>query len=422
MAQNCSLDFIKNFNDNPVSDFVINTEKEIIEVSTEIPPPLKILRPSLLKITYTNDLDIFNIHNEICKMFSSELFDTNLMLKDIDIINKKIQNDDLKIIEIKDLTEKKRKLEEKVSELKSGEKWFEYIYCAKPLLEQYNILSKNDKNISKITFKKSSQKKEVILNSDTQLKLQIISDYIEFSKNYIDIDCIWEGKNDSMCENCGNDFKNIFVNHITNLPTCSCGASFDNIDREQQFEKPGQMSGVPKIYNSKANFEKTFHRYQGIVDSIPDKLFSQLDNFFIENNFSKGEEIRNLPLDSKGKKKGTSIKLLQYALSQTNNSEYYYMINAITYTYWGWKRPEIEHLKDYIMDRYEETQKVYETYKTRKSCLNVYLHLYQLLRDADYPCELEDFKILTTEKSIEYHTEQFKIISEKTGMKLSELY
>ena len=398
----------------------VSNKSQKIEVCTDLPKAKKISAPFMLKFTYKSDFNIMSIHNEIVNLFSSQLGDLDLMKNDLNYLKNK-NVDYLKIIEINKINSQIKYLEDFINEIESGKKWEKYINSAKSLLEEYYTLaSDNSKGIVQIGY---LEKEELDGDKEKNMKrLEVIEEYIDLAKEYIKIDCTWEGEISPCCLQCNKDFKDIFVDTETNLYICECGFVVENLDRETQYEKPGHMSSIAKAYNSRVSFEKAYSRYQGIsFDPIPEKLCSQLDEYFTKNGFLSGEQVRALPLNSRGKKENTSIKLLQSALKLTNNSDYYTIIYTLTYTYWGCKPPDIAHLRDSIMEKYDRNQKVYEKNKSRKSCLNVYLHLYQLLIDSNYPCEIDDFKILTTEKSIRYHNQQFELIGIETGMKYTEL-
>ena len=76
-------------------------------------------------------------------------------------------------------------------------------------------------------------------------------------------------------------------------------------------------------------------------------------------------------------------------------------------------------IEESIFQAYLETERIYQEIKKRKSCMNVNIRLYQLLRAHNYDCQLDDFKILSTRKCLLYCNEIFKEMCEKfKGQKL----
>jgi hypothetical protein len=161
-------------------------------------------------------------------------------------------------------------------------------------------------------------------------------------------------------------------------------------------------------------------RYQGKQpNKPPEKLYEQLDEYFIKIGKQTGEEIRKLSTTSEGKKKGTSRQLMYEALGETNNSAYYDDINLIMNIYWGWDLPDISDIEEKIMEDYINTQQVYNAIpnKDRNASLNIQFRLFVHLKALDYPCSKEEFKIQTSRDSLEFHQDMWMIMCEKTGLK-----
>lgn len=397
-----------------------DTKNTIISFLTDNPKAKKIKKPEEpIKIRYKEDYNIILVHDKIRDLFSFKLNEVDIMEKEIFKLESKLETK-LKIIEYNDIKDKIKNIQKNISDIKSGSMWRKYFKEAKPFLEEYITLASDDSK--GICYIGNNLNESNFTDEQKYRRFEVIESYLDVAKIYIDIDYLWEHDEIPKCIQCGVNLEDVEKDHDTDLYVCECGILVNKLDKESQYERPGHSGSTSKIYNSRVSFEKAFTRYQGISsDPIPDKLFEQLDSYFVNNNFLTGEQVRALPSNSRGKKNGTSIKLLESALKHTNNSDHYTIIYAISYLYWGWTPPEIGHLKDIIMEKYDRNQKIYEKNKSRKACLNVYLHLFELLRDSGHICELDDFKSLVTEKSIIYHNEQFELISQETGMKFTEL-
>lgn len=94
--------------------------------------------------------------------------------------------------------------------------------------------------------------------------------------------------------------------------------------------------------DSSTNFLKAFKRYQGLEHhKIPNSLYQELDAYFTKLGYPTGEEIRQLPLDSQGRRGPTNRYLLRKALFDLGYTRYYEDIGYIAKIYWDWSLPKI---------------------------------------------------------------------------------
>lgn len=404
-----------------ISPFSSGTNVDNI-ICIEPPPPSNISDPpGIAKITYVDDLDILTIHQGIIAKFSSELGSIDTIKTEMKQFEFELSHNTFSRIETLSKLNFIEKCKENIIELESGIKWKKYITLAKPLLESYIPLSTNEtRGVVNVRPKTLVQ---IFTEDQVKRRLIIINDYLEIARLYIEIDVSWKGCNEARCPGCNCKFSEIFVDDESGLHKCKCGYQRENLSKLAGFNDPKRVSiGGRNNYNDEETFLRSLHRLQGkIIDSIPKTLYQQLDDYFILKSLPVGEEIKMLPLLSNGKKASTSINQLITALDDTNNAFYYNNINLIAHNYWGWDLPDYSEYENGILEDYHKTQKVYEKIKTRDSNLNVIIRIFLHLKARGCSCVWEDFKILSSRESLEYHREMWKEMCKQTGIKYYEL-
>jgi len=402
--------------------FTNRNNKETKRINFDTPKSNNLDTPDLIKANYIDDINIILIHNTIRDKFGSLLGNLGRMNDHIIILNDKL-NDSCNIICKKEINDKINFLKNEIMEIESNSRWNNYVEESGDLLEQYLPLSSN-KSLNSIIIE--TKKKEIFTEEEIEKRLSIIEEYLNIAKKYISLEIKIESSLESKCPICNVVFDEINITHENGTYLCECGYVFDNLDKSSSYRDIDRVNVPSKVYNNKKTFERTYYRWEGTSsDIIPDKLISDLDNYFIKKKFPIGEEIKKLPLLENGKKNKTSIFLMESALNESGNSKFYKIIYPLIYYYWGWKKPEEKikklGIRDEIFERYDMTQQVYERNKTRKSCLNVNIRLYQLLETFNYGSSFEDFKTLTTRASLVYNNEQFKIMCDKTCLKFTSI-
>lgn len=190
-----------------------------------------------------------------------------------------------------------------------------------------------------------------------------------------------------------------------------------------------QASNVPTTsllnsYENLGNFIKRIDAYEGKQRIKPPKLlYSHLIEYFEKHpipGVSSLQEIRDAPLNARNQKDGTSIAILIQALQATRNTIHYRDMEYIAHVLWGWKLADVTStgLRRILIADYIHSQKYYDELKEpyRISSLNVNVRLFFHLSARGYPCYAEDFKMVSSIKSIAYHIRMLKYVSEQTGL------
>lgn len=412
---------LKSFNNYLTSDDKINSINEYTD---------KV--PDKIEGTYKYDFNILEIHTLILKKFRDEKENK------INKLEKELKIEEIKINGRQNMVERKNsikvinEIKKKIEDITSDKSFNEYIQKIKPLLDAYNLLGSLSKIVSFAKIKRSDDtvEDEVPEENENQVKRhQLIMDFIEIARRYIQIDLVREINEGNNCPACGikldDTMSSMDDDGISVCP--DCGIERISVVKTRFYQDNARTNNSGNNYEDRANFRKVLMRYQGKQpDKPPLELYERLGEYFTETEtpkidlngdtirrFLTPEQIRDLPLNEDGEKVGTSRSLMYKALKDTNNTDYYDHINIILHEMWGWALPDVSHLEDKIMDDYDTSQRVYEVIpKDRKSSLNSQFRLFKHLRRLGYPCMAKDFRIPTTYDILEFHNTMWTKICE----------
>lgn len=370
--------------------------------------------PSTVVASYTNDFNLFRIHDIIMCKLRTEKRKISHLEKQLHAELEIIKNPQT-VIERNRTKDKIFEIKEKIKDIESGKRIKDYLELAEPLINQYESLIPKSRQVD---FTATDQQKMDALEEEEkdpkyQKKMQVIRKYIDLAKNYINVVIIQKKKNMNKCA-CGYDLSDVFIDNFGTQICPECG--YDRYIIGYNLYKRDTLSSR-NDYSDRDNFEKALMRYQGKqVDKIPETLFNDLDEYFRARGKPISSEIRALPLTISGRKKGTDLPMLYKALLETGYSSLYEDANLIAHKYWGWRLPDISHLEAIIMRDYEKTQRVYNMLpKERSSSLGTQFRLFKHLELRGHPCSVGDFKIVKMLDSLEYHDETWRIMCEKCG-------
>jgi len=374
--------------------------------------------PDLVKGSYTTDLNIIKIHEAILLRFSYFHSTIPLIESQIKKYENDINPDEKTINEIKEIENQISVLKKLIDDYTHKRSYNKYLSLTKNLIEEYATVATN-KSKGVIIFKQSKEKENPEI---VEKRLKIIRHYLDIAKDYIRLEIIHHQTNKINCPGCGINLNNIFIDEEIGLCICpECGYERETISHNSTFRDIQRSNnGNRNNYDDCENFRKALLRFQGKqVHKPPSKLYDQLDTFFEKTGKPSRQTVQKQSLTPDGKKKGTSRQMMFEALAETNNSAYYDDINLIMHEYWGWNLPDISHLEEQIMEDYIATQQVYNSIpnKDRDASLNIQFRLFVHLKAVDYQCNKDDFKIQTSRDSLIFHSEMWKIMCDKTGIK-----
>jgi predicted RNA-binding Zn-ribbon protein involved in translation (DUF1610 family) len=365
--------------------------------------------------TYTNDYNIIEVHRKILRILSPDgPRVTKLRLKK-DSLQKRLDKPQT-MIERKRLLASIQDLTNKITELTSSKLLNEYNEQVSPYIKMYAQLGRGERVIS--LAKPAEVAKNNILSSKPEEpsdRLAIIAQYLNIASRYVEINVMRETSYNPYCSCCGFNLADLEAQEtsVTYCPRCGLECNLVN-----QFVN--SLSGDKNSkdsYEDRVNMIKAMKRFQGKqTNKIPKDLLTKLDDHFRSYSLPISEEIKKRPLDSRGKREGTSLDMLLKALADVGYSSYYEDANLIGHLYWGWELPDIGYLEESIMKDYDESQRIFDRIKgDRKSCLNTQYRLFRHLQKLGYPCSKKDFKIVSTREILEYHEEAWSTICKELG-------
>lgn len=200
----------------------------------------------------------------------------------------------------------------------------------------------------------------------------------------------------------------------------TCGIQDELISKES-YRGTGRRHAYNKKnqYVSKDNFLKGLQRFQGKRSrKLPVDMFDKMDEYARQFGMPVSDEVKKMPLGADGRRgpKEYTRAYMKSLLDILDFKTYYNDINVITHLYWGWKLPDISEFEEQIKKDYELSQSVFnELHKDRQSSLILPYRLYRHLKRVGYPCNIEDFDIVTTPEIKQSYEDIWKEICDKLG-------
>lgn len=360
--------------------------------------------PDKIVGTYKDNYNIINIDEIIRKKLNQEkhtiLNNLKIKYENLELLTTKPQNYIMRETTIKKMEE----ITKEIIIIEEGKKLTEYNERSKNLIVEYK---KYNGLVKTVTFDMTDDDQYYESdNVEFKDRINIIEKYIEIASDYINLSIIKiNNHRKEICCGCGESLTDIFPddNGFVRCPNVDCQT--ENIAMlNTKIINDGGHSAVNNV-DSIDNFLKAFFYYQGLQSvKFPDNLFDKLDNHFRNMGRKSGDEIKKLPINSRGKRGDTDHKMIWSALCSIGYSEFYKHSNYICYKYWGWELPNVMHLKDTIIYYYNVIQKIYNNIpvdeRGRDSSLGIPFLLWRLLQLAGHECYFDEFKIVTNVDSL----------------------
>ena len=303
-------------------------------------------------------------------------------------------------------------LHKRIEELETGQHISNYYNTVCDIIEAYKKYTGEIKTISFTNFVEHEEEE----NSESLDRLWLIESFLTIAKKYIDINVRRQHKQiKNKCPNCDSLLLNSIIEDNGNKICPNCNAILDILSNKN--DKDVNRVTIPTD-DSINNFWKTFYRYNGLQPHPPpERLYVDLEKYFTEKcGRLGGEDIKKLPLNSRGRRGDTTHNMLLDALSETGYSEYYDDVNLIGHKYWGWNLPNVLHLKDAIEEKYHKTQRGFymipPEVRERDSSLGTQFRLFKHLQLEGHECYMDEFKIAENEDSQHTHNRLWKLMCE----------
>ena len=372
--------------------------------------------------TYKYDYDIETIDQHILEALKWEKNNYGCILnKKIKKQKRKLNNKNLKKIEISSIEKKIQSLKDFKNKIESGKRLNEYSNQVDNLFKKFpcKIKKKGTFNFGEENNFYNDNK-----NSDEiKKRLYVIEEFLKIASRYVNINIKREIEfdNNNLCFYCSQDLT--FGNKIDNTYIiCS------NCQSRNPIAKNNKKKNIKEHNNreddSIDNFIRVMDRYEGkIIKKIPDIIYKELDKYFISCGRPTGQQVKKM--EKRNRFRGdTNHKMLRNALNAIGASNYYNHIEYIGKNYWGWELPNISNYKDKIMIHYKATQKVYNeipsNIRGRESSLGTQFRLWKHLQLVGYNCSRNEFNIPENKDSLSRHQKLWKYMCD--NCELDDVY
>lgn len=365
--------------------------------------------PDEISVEYSNDYDILYIHNIVLNKLASEM-----NLPSLKLIEQEIEREAMKVCSVQTKLDRKQSLERinmlqnKLSNIASGKRYNEYISSVNDFIEQYKKIGPD---IKRLSFISSDKKSTIKQDEETLIRADIVTQFLHTAAEYIKLNISRKVSHSNYCDFCKEDLSDVVISD-NNLQVCPNCLVEKYIPSSRCHDEKMELSNYRSGYNSSSNFHKALRRYQGKqVNKIPQSLLTSLDTYFVNINRSDliAEKAKEYFTKHNKAPNGANRHMMHQALQVLGYSAYYEDINLLMNMVWSVPLHNISHLEPLIMDHYSKTQEVYLGLdKTRKSDLGTQYRLFKHLQLVGYPVNKDDFKIISSPVSFEFHEHIWK--------------
>jgi hypothetical protein len=364
-----------------------------------------------LEGSYTDDYNILMVDDLIRKTLSNESITVLPGLEQSYQKYNEMVKKPQTVIERQNTIDKIQKVEQEIREIREGIKLQRYIDESKLLLHHYRKCRKNIRMISFTLEDTSSQE----LTPESRERVNIIEKYLDIARKYISISVMRAHTNNvPRCSGCNNILKATMINEYGNSQCAICAVEHQMVIYTKTNVDNEHISGK-KTDDSFENLMKAFYAYQGLQDiHIPDIIYCKLDEYFLAHNLPKGEEVRKLPMNRRGRRGNTTPNMIWTALEKIGHTEYNDDCYLIARNYWDWELPNLIQHEQLFKQHYISTQQVFNSMtpeeKGRSSSLGTQYRLWRELEYIGHECYPEDFRIAENEESRRIHDRLWKIM------------
>jgi hypothetical protein len=374
--------------------------------------------PTKISGTYTDDYNIVHVDDVIRKKLNSEKYVHLEGLRNQRKYLSQMITQPQTYIMRESTLQKIKSVTSEIEQIETGEKLRLYNSKVSAILAEYKRVGGSTKVRM---FEEAETKRIEPLDEVSQRRVSLIERYLDIAADYIELDIVRLNDCPSdLCTGCGASLANVVASEDGTIRCINpeCCVEHNMIINTKMSKDSARVSSGNNINDESIdNFLRSFICYNGLQTDIPDQsLYDELDEYFMQNDRPTGEEIRELPLNERGRRGDTTHEMLWYALSQIGRSDYYKDTNLIGHVYWGWLLPDTMQFREKIISDYHKTQKVF--YKIppeergRDSSLGTQYRLWRHLQLVGYECYMDEFKIAENQESIRTHNRLWRMMCE----------
>jgi hypothetical protein len=330
--------------------------------------------------------DILEIHNRILHTLDAEFKQLPLLrekIEKLDWITKHSDNEMDRHL----ANGESNKLKYQMQLIESGVREAKYIYRTENILAEYTRLI----NLPiKVDFMGNR------MHTETSRKQDLITEFLNIAKDYIDIEPIQSHRNSLVCEKC--------IVELHRIDDClyicpKCCVEVKQFASTISYQENNRINIAQRyVYDKRGHFGESIKKYQAT------------QNTTISNNVYRDlwEKLasHDIPIE-----RFTKDHLYEF-LKLTGHSDHYEDMTLIYCEMTKTRPPDISHLEQQLFALFDEIDPVYERVKPpdRVNFLNGQFVLFKLLQKLKYPCREEDFYILKTREKMLEHDQIWKKI------------
>lgn len=230
------------------------------------------------------------------------------------------------------------------------------------------------------------------------------------------------------CDVCANNDPLQFeVDDSNNRYCLVCSTQHDTLETTPSVHKDYDRVNIATkfAYSRIIHFQECMRQYQGKQNcKIPQEVFDKLEEKFAALRLLNDSENKHVRYS-----RITRENIVMF-LKQLNYANHYENANYIYYVLTGKKVDDIDYLEDRIIEDFKELSSLYdEIYGKdkprelkRKNFMNVQYILFQLLRNRNHMCCLEDFAVLKTLEKKKFHDEICCHLFDQLGWKFTPTF
>jgi len=376
-----------------------------------------------LVIEYSTSYDILSVDAMVKAKLDAETNDLPMLREEIEIIDIEISR--ARIISTRRTLEQQRlNIMDRVNNITQSISKKKYILDTKSILESFLLLDASESNRSDTPIDAMNVSNNMQSENERSIE-KLVDSYLAVAVKYIDIiiDKTVVSHTNNICMFCGQSLvggKTLSTGTIL-CPNESCGG-------ENKYMSSIQLP--PKEYDTWKNLYKAHCRHMGkaqIKFNI-DIMMKDLDDYFTlvcDPPKPPGEYYRSLPLDTDGKKAGTSHYILCDALKVIGYQQFYKDYMYVCNVYYGWKLPELSKLEPVMESNFRLKQDEWDnmTVEERggKSALATGYRLCREYQHAGFNCTLDDFRVSSRRATLDRYDKAYKMMCVRAGFKFPHI-
>lgn len=211
------------------------------------------------------------------------------------------------------------------------------------------------------------------------------------------------------CEYCHNNDPSKFEVDENKKFCLVCSVQQETLETGVTHKDYDRTNVVNKFaYSRIIHFQECIKQYQGKQNcKIPKEVFEKLEKKFKALNLLNDSENNCVKYS-----RITKEHILMF-LKQLGHANHYENANYIYYVFLGKRIDDIDYLEEQILEDFKELSSLYDSVYgkdkpkelKRKNFMNVQYILFQLLKNRNHDCKLEDFSVLKTIEKKKFHDE-----------------